>query len=353
MCVKGKKLVLFITGLCAQRCEYCPVSEQKFGKDTVYANEWKIINPDNPKELFEEARLTEAAGAGITGGDPLVKIDRCCTYIRLLKKRFGKNFHIHLYTPLMLVNEERLSKLYEAGLDEIRFHPNLDDKTLWNRLELACKYDWDIGVEIPAVPGKEKQIKELIDYIHDKIDFLNLNELELSDTSASHYKLDKLGFKPKNQYSYAVKGSQEIAMKLLKYAAKKKLRTHYCTAKLKDGVQVAQRIKLRAKHAKLPYDITTKNGTLIRGCIYLKELSPGISYRQKIKEANKTEMLQKLKKLAEEIKIKSVIDTEKLRLIVSPKKIQEKAEQIKKTAIPAIVEEYPTIDGLEIEINFL
>ena len=90
LCVKGRKLVLFITGLCGQKCFYCPVNEAKYGPDLVYANEWKLANPDDPKELLEEARLCNAKGAGITGGDPLCNIKRCAEYIVLLKKTFGK-----------------------------------------------------------------------------------------------------------------------------------------------------------------------------------------------------------------------------------------------------------------------
>ena len=30
MCVKGQKLVLFVTGLCPRKCFYCPISEKKY-----------------------------------------------------------------------------------------------------------------------------------------------------------------------------------------------------------------------------------------------------------------------------------------------------------------------------------
>jgi pyruvate formate-lyase activating enzyme-like uncharacterized protein len=41
LCVKGKKMVLFITDY-ADRDAFCPVSEDKFSKDVIFANEWEI-----------------------------------------------------------------------------------------------------------------------------------------------------------------------------------------------------------------------------------------------------------------------------------------------------------------------
>ncbi len=357
LCVKGKKLVLFITGLCAQKCFYCPVSEHKYGKDVVYANEWKVEDINNPKEMLEEARLTEAEGAGITGGDPLVNVDRCVQYIKILKQRYGKKFHIHLYTPLKLVNEERLQKLYDAGLDEIRFHPDLDDDSLWQKIELAKKYDWSIGVEIPAVPGYEEKTKKLIDYIADKVEFLNLNELERSDTTAAHYKLDLMGFKTRDDISYGVAGSEETALELLDYAKTKGLIGHYCTAKLKDAVQLRTRIQKRAENAALSTDAITDEGTLVRGVAYLPELAPGFGYHDKLKTAKKEEKMPKLLELKEKLKKKSInatIDEKKFRLLLSEKQARNKKEEIKQLGLkPAIVEEYPTADATEVDIEFL
>ena len=59
-CIKGEKLVLFVTGLCPNKCFFCPISEKKSGKDVVYANEWKIAKE---KDILEEAKLTNAKGA--------------------------------------------------------------------------------------------------------------------------------------------------------------------------------------------------------------------------------------------------------------------------------------------------
>ena len=278
-----------------------------------------------------------------------------------MKKSYGTNFHIHLYTPLKLVSDEKLKKLYEAGLDEIRFHPNLDDESLWRRIELASKYDWDIGIEIPVIPGYEKKIKKMIDFVSGKVQFINLNELELSDTSSKHYKLSDMGFKTKNKNSYAVKGSEELGKKILEYTSKKSLNGHLCTAKLKDSIQVTRRLTIRAKNMALPFDTKTEDGTLIRGCVYLKELTPCFSYREVLKKIDKNDFVKKLLKIKEELikklsvsKEDIVVDKVKFRLLMPSKLVQKNSSKIKKRGlVPAIVEETPTEDSLEIEVEFV
>jgi pyruvate formate-lyase activating enzyme-like uncharacterized protein len=356
-CVKGEKLVLFVTGLCSSRCDFCPVSDKKLYRDAIYANERPLKDEKDTKAIIEEAVACDAKGAGITGGDPLVKLDRTVEYIKLLKKKFGKKFHIHLYTTLVLVNEKSLLQLYKAGLDEIRFHPRLDKEDDWPKIMLARKFKWKIGVEIPVIPGKERETKLLIDFMADKIDFLNLNELELADNAVWR---NKKNIKCKDNISYAIKGSDELAKKLLKYCASLGIMTHYCTCKLKDKVQLAERILRRAENIKQPFDTLTADGMIIRGALYLPELKPGFGYHDKLsklKNNEKRKILNKLKAIRENILKQEelpqhmlLIDENKLRLITIP----WLARIIKaKGIVQAVVTEYPTYDALEMEVEFL
>ncbi|MBI5391153.1 radical SAM protein [Candidatus Woesearchaeota archaeon] len=209
-CVTDEKLVLFITGICPRRCYFCPLSDEKYGKDVVFANERSV---KETADIIAEAEAMDAKGAGITGGDPLIKLDRTIAAIVALKQRFGKQFHIHLYTSLNLVTAATLEKLSAAGLDEIRFHPDLDSKKFWQHLELVSHFQGNKGIEIPLIPTKEAEMKELFDFIHDKVDFLNLNELELADNSLS--KLGQMGFVAKHNLSSAVKGSVSMGLRMM------------------------------------------------------------------------------------------------------------------------------------------
>ena len=357
-CVKGEKLVLFVTGLCPRRCYFCPVSDAKFNHDVTFANEREVENED---DLLEEANAMDAFGSGITGGDPLLKIERTIHYIQKLKEKYGEKFHIHLYTSLNLVTREKLQKLSTAGLDEIRFHLDLDSTVFWKNVEIAKDFPWKVGVELPLLPSKKKELQEVIEFINGKVDFLVLNELEMADNSQS--KLCQMGFQTKDTMSYAVKGSLEVGLELLEYIKKQqwKLPTHLCTAKLKDSVQLTNRIQREGKNTKRKFDVITKEGILIRGALYLPELAPGFSYRRKIAEAPKEELLAQLqninRKLKQELHFTDediIVDQRKMRLLVSAKNSRKHGALFKKyNLLPAIVKEYPTADQLEIEVEFV
>lgn len=335
-CVKGSKLVLFITGLCPRHCFYCPISDKKYQQDVVYADEWptKEIN-----DIIKEAEMIDAEGAGITGGDPLCRLDRTVEFISALKKKFNKKFHIHLYTSFDLVDHPTLKKLFDAGLDEIRFHADIENDKLWNKIEIANQFRWDVGIEIPVIPGKLDETKKLISYFNNKIKFINLNELESADNQFS--KLGEMGFHTKDSLSYGIKGSEEMALELLKHISENypNLNAHYCTAKLKDGVQLANRIKRRAQNAAKKFDKITKEGLLYRGAIYTFDTE-----RTALDLGNKYHLKKDLYS----------IDEPRARVLVGAEWLFAHKEDLKYDGYKiALVEEYPTYDCLNIVSDFL
>ena len=293
LCQKGAKMVLFVTGDCGRDCFYCPLSVERKGYDHAYANE-RLITTDD--DVLAEAKRMGALGTGITGGEPLGKLERTLHYIELLKANFGEKHHIHLYTGIAAMDTV-LKKLREAGLDEIRFHPPVED---WDRfketgfyraLKRSMELGMDAGVEIPAI----KPVPDIVEAIHEAGGFLNLNELEFSDTNCEALKERGYGFD--NDTSNAARGSQEIGHQIVlnilantrtkdcknhsQYFTKGfedkclktqktsidhkniKIRTRYCSSRFKDAVQLRERLKRMARNTARPFDEISDDGTII------------------------------------------------------------------------------------------
>lgn len=251
-------MVLFITGICPKDCFYCPVSDERRA-DITYANERKVICD---RDVLDEALQMDALGTGITGGEPLIRKEKVVHYIRLLKERFGSQHHIHLYTS-MTPDRDTLQELAEAGLDEIRFHPPVN---IWDKLEEtgyanSIRHANDLGmktgIEIPSVKGAE-----VIGIFANNLGcFLNLNELEFSDTNSDAMK--KLGYGLADDMSNAVAGSKEYALE----AVNKCDRIHFCSSSYKDAVQLRKRLLRIAENTARSFDEIGEEGTIYYGHI--------------------------------------------------------------------------------------
>ena len=328
-CVQGRKTVVYITGLCPRQCYYCPLSEQKKDKDVMFANEKQIYDSN---EVVEECKLSSSTGVGITGGDPLLTLDRTIDCIKLLKTEFGNDFHIHLYTSLDLLEKESLQKLFDSGLDEIRVHPDLYDKKLWPRIKLLSEFDWDFGIEIPAIPGREEFVKDLLNTYYNFIQFINLNEFEYSDTNNDA--LHEHNYFCISEDTYAIKGSNSSAFEIMSYVQENlsKLRVHFCTAKLKDATQISNRLKLRSKNIAKNLDVVDEEGMLIRGVI-------------------KTNDFDFIETLAEKYDIPDTLieaDEERSQILIAGWVLEEIAKDLDFKC--ELVTEYPTADRMIVEV---
>lgn len=326
LCVEGKKLVLFITGICSRNCFYCSLSEKRKNKDIVWANE-RICK--KPEDAIQEAKESHSEGAGITGGDPLMRLNRTIKYAKALKKEFGKDFHIHIYLPTDNIDPKKL-KLLSSVVDEVRFHPyflNEESEKEIEKIKLANSFfsKDQIGVEMPLLPDKTKEILEFIKKVSPYIGFVNLNELEISDSNfdyvTENYKI--------NEDTYTVFGSLKEGIKILKACRDLPLKIHVCSARTKNFYQYKNRLLL---HDILPFGYKTKEGSVRYFVILLEDL-----------KKEEKEILDRFEK-------DLYFDKRKNRFIVNEKivpKLLEKGIKIMR------VEELPTYDALELQSEYV
>lgn len=266
-CSLGSKLVLFITGECDSNCFYCPLTKER-RNDVIFANERQI---HSFSEAYDEAVMISALGVGITGGDPSSHLSRTLDYLSKFKDKFGREFHCHLYTSYSLSYDD-LKALHYTGLDEIRFHPPyllLTEEIKRSVLD-AKSFSWNVGFEIPVIPDKQEEIQGIIEFAEIvNLDFVNLNELEITEENL--LKLNKLGYHTKTNLSAAVKGSEEIALRILRNNRRKRVTLHYCSSSYKDNIQLRNRLRRRAKRYALSFDEITDDGLIVRAQIIVKE----------------------------------------------------------------------------------
>jgi hypothetical protein len=275
ICLRGAKLVLFVTGICDKSCFYCPLSERRRGIDVVFADEVKV---ERDLDVILEARSIDAEGTGITGGDPILRITRVVKYVKLLKGFFGKDHHIHLYTNGRHVTKEVLIQLRDAGVEELRFHPDRKD---WGKIALAKKAGFVTGAEMPAIPGGEEMLRELVDYlISIKADFINLNQLEFCPPNA--HQMRHRGYSLEEGEVASVKGSVDTAMSIVRWASEngKDISIHYCPSSVKDTIQTRMRLIRRGKNVARPYETIDRDGLLSKLVIETGAASSRVAARE-------------------------------------------------------------------------
>ncbi len=256
LCYQGAKLVLFVTGLCDRTCWYCPLSVERKDLDVVFAND-KPVHSD--ADLLAEAEAMDALGTGVTGGEPLLFIDRTVRYCRLLKDHFGKKHQIHLYTG-RAPTEADLAAL-QGLVDEIRMHPPYE---VWEHImetdypasaRRAKEMGFEIGIEVPSLPGIG-HLRPMLPLL----DFFNINELEWGETCADEMR--KRGMESEEGLYNAIKGAKEWAEEITDDP-----KVHFCSSGFKDAVQLRERLIRIATMTARNLDEITDDGTIVYGRI--------------------------------------------------------------------------------------
>jgi pyruvate formate-lyase activating enzyme-like uncharacterized protein len=191
----------------------------------------------------------------------------------------------------------------------------------------------DVGIEIPAIPGMEREIEAMIRHA-DRIGmgFVNLNELEFSETNSQA--LRRRGIDTGDGSSSAAVGSEELALRMMRLDVR--IPIHYCSSSFKDSVQLRNRLKRRARRISRPSDLMTGEGTILKGVVEGAEAKKAMDHLRTYFDVPKRLMH---------------FDREKNRLEVAPWVLQELSGRLPFDSF--IVEEYPTADRLEVEKEML
>jgi pyruvate formate-lyase activating enzyme-like uncharacterized protein len=244
-----------------------------------------------------------------------------------------------------LKNNQYINDFISEGLDEIRFHPSIE---YWNKMDKnpiskiikdTINKDIDVAIEIPSVPDMKDEMLSLIKWSNDNcINWININELEISERNAK--KLLGMNFINKNNFSSTIKGSEDIAYEILKKISQcdYEIGVHYCSCSFKEGIQLTNRLKRRAKRIVKKHEIVSNEGTLIKGVIYPN---------------NNLSLENIYEKLINDFKIKEkkiFINYDKKRIEMKILELNRISSKLLDRGLSSyLIEEYPTADGLEVE----
>jgi hypothetical protein len=144
-------------------------------------------------------------------------------------------------------------------VDEIRLHPphecwkEILNSDFITSARHAKAMGFDIGIEVPALPGLELLIPAL-----PSLDFLNINELEWGESNA--YQMRERGLELADPVHNAIDGAKEWAEELCQHE-----KVHWCSSAFKDSVQLRERLKRVAHNTSRPFDEITDDGTIVYG----------------------------------------------------------------------------------------
>lgn len=266
ICGEGYWSCFYINRLCTAHCFYCPQDRKVRKEYSSRQGQFSIFTNCNPKTYIAFLKRFNFKGVGISGGETFLVFERLLLYIRRIRKKFGKKMYIWIYTNGDLVNKNKLNKLKEAGLDEIRFDISARNYDL-QPVELATEIMDIVTVEIPAIPEDYEIVKKCLPKMQ-KIGIKHLNLHQLITTSFNYKNLMKRGYTFLHQANVPIFESEITALKLMRHALDRKidLPINYCSVMYKNRIQSRGDRRWRAPIVKYDFEELTN-------CKYIRRLS--------------------------------------------------------------------------------
>jgi len=263
LCTEGAWSCLFINGICNGRCFYCPTAQAGKGEPTTNTLQFPAV-----RDYTDYLKAFLFRGAGISGGEPLLTLDRTLQYIEKIRKKFGADMHVWMYTNGMLLDADKLKRLRNAGLNEIRFDISADQYSL-DKVGLAVGVIPCVTIEIPAIPEDAALLRDRLRQMSD----LGVNHLNLHQLRCTVHNRPRLAARP---YTFlhgpkvTVLESEQAALEMLRFAADEELAVavNYCSFIYRHRYQGMGSRRRAAGVVRKPHEEITEAG-------YIRSLAVG------------------------------------------------------------------------------
>ncbi len=257
LCGEGAWSCLFINGVCNGHCFYCP-TEQK-SRDVPMTS---TVSFPEPREYIAYLEKFGFRGMSISGGEPLLTLDRTLAFVTKVRRHFGASLYIWLYTNGLLTNRENLGLLREAGVDEVRFNIGAGNYHL-EPVREAVGIIPVVTVEIPAVPEKEDLLEEkILEMARSGVNHLNLHQIRCTPYNGKH--LLARNYTLLHGPRVAVLESELTALRLLARLREKgnDFPVNYCSSIYRSRFQTAGARRRNARLIRKPWEDITEAGLI-------------------------------------------------------------------------------------------
>lgn len=234
LCGEGYWSCLFINARCNANCFFCPMFRSGKTDTAPYAERIAFQSPDDYAAYVETFGFR---GVSFSGGEPFLTLDRTIEYARAVRQRLGDDVYIWAYSNGLATTPEKVRRLVDAGLDELRFNVVDQDYDL-SKVRAAVGLVPRVTVEIPAVPKDAERLKRLLFELQEaSVDHLNLHQLMVLGSNGP--KLVERGYRFLRTPSHPVVESELTALETLRFALDEGIEVpiNYCNVAFKSRWQ--------------------------------------------------------------------------------------------------------------------
>ncbi|MBR9985917.1 MAG: radical SAM protein, partial [Desulfosarcina sp.] len=255
ICGEGDWSCLFVNGKCNCRCFYCPSSQDEIGIPTT--NRVPFTRPADYAAYVSHFGFN---GISLSGGEPLLTPALTLRFLQAVDRSKKRPLHLWMYTNGTLLTTDLVTKLKDAGLDEIRFDLSAVGYDL-KKIRLAVGQIPFVTVEIPAIPEDFQRLTELLPQMKAiGVDHLNLHQLRLNPFNRD--RLDQRKYTYLHGEKVTVLESELTALALMQHVVDRNigLPVNYCASVFQHRFQRAAARRKSARLMLKPHESVTESG---------------------------------------------------------------------------------------------